>query len=142
MSQNSDASEVHHNVFMGPAVIGGTQVVGLASASAPPMASMVSQVWTVTTLAWAFCPTLVWWTKSVPGGELFPTLADLAHAVTPYIWLAGGLAVFLDVSVYLLHRYWSLAQRAITHPVTWKLRLLAVALGGVTLAVGSSMSGL
>lgn len=142
MTQDSDASEVHHNLFTGPTVIGGTQnLVAATSTSAFSRPSLPSQVWAAVMLAWAFCPTVAWWTQSVPGGELFSRVADLVHAVTPYIWLAGGVAVLLDGAGYLLYRHWTLAQRAITHPVTWKLRLFAVALGGVTLAVGVAMNG-
>lgn len=143
MSQNSDASEVHHNVFTGPTVIGGTQnLIGVTPVPTSPRSSVPSQVWTAIMLAWAFCPTAAWWTQSVPSGELFARLADLVHATTPYIWLAGGVAVLLDVAGYCLYRYWTVARRAITHPVTWKLRLLAVAIGGVTLPlVVTLMSG-
>ncbi|GAQ55568.1 hypothetical protein [Streptomyces acidiscabies] len=142
MSQNSDAPEVHHNVFTGPTVIGGTQnLVGVTPVQTSLRPSMLSQVWTTIMLVWALCPMAAWWTQSVPDGELFSRLADLVHAATLYIWLAGGVALFLDAMVYLLYRHWPVVQRAITHPVTWKLRLLAVALGGVALATVIFMSG-
>ncbi|GGN51198.1 hypothetical protein GCM10012285_41040 [Streptomyces kronopolitis] len=142
MSQNSDASEVHHNVFTGPTVIGGTQnLVGATPVPTPPRPSMASQAWMAITLAWAFCPTAAWWTMSAPGGRPFPGLADLIHAATPYVWLAGSAAVLLDAAGYFLWRYWLVAQRTITHPVTWKLRLLAAAIGGVSLPLAIVISG-
>ncbi|KOT81567.1 hypothetical protein ADK70_25920 [Streptomyces rimosus subsp. pseudoverticillatus] len=142
MSQNSDASEVHHNVITGPTVIGGTQnLVGITPVQTAPRPSVPSQVWMAITLAWAFCPTAAWWTQSVPAGGLFSKLADLVHATTPYIWLAGGAAVFFDVAGHFLYRHWTVAQRAITHPVTWKLRLLAAAIGGVALPLAIFISG-
>ncbi|BCK69679.1 hypothetical protein Srufu_036320 [Streptomyces libani subsp. rufus] len=130
MTQNSDASEVHHNVFTGPTVIGGTQkLVGITPVQTSPRPSVPSQVWMATMLAWAICPAVAWWAQSAPGGGLFSKLADLVHAAVPYIWLAGGVAVSLDVAGHLLYRNWPVAQRVITHPVTWKLRLLAAAIG-------------
>ncbi|MFJ5308245.1 hypothetical protein [Streptomyces sp. NPDC088350] len=142
MSRNSDASEVHHNVFNGPTVIGGTQnLVGITPVQTSPQPSMYSQAWIAIMLAWAFCPTAARLAQSAPGGGLLSSLADLVHATTPYIWLAGGVAAILDVAGHFLHRHWTVAQRAITHPVTWKLRLLAVAVGGATLAVVAFMSG-
>ncbi|MET9936218.1 MULTISPECIES: hypothetical protein [unclassified Streptomyces] len=141
MSQDSDASEVHHNLFIGPTVIGGTQhVIGATSASGPSRPSMSSQIWAAIMVAWAFCPMAAWWAQSVLDEELFSRLAGPDHGIVLYIWLAGGVALLLDVAGYLLYRHWAVAQRAITNPVTWKLRLGAVALGGVVLSMSMFMT--
>ncbi|MFI1713399.1 hypothetical protein [Streptomyces litmocidini] len=135
MSQDSDASEVHHNVFVGPTVIGGTQnVLGGTSVLMPPGPSITSQAWAAIMAAWAFCPAVARWTQTVLSEEFFSRFADLGHALVLCIWLAGGAAVLLDVAGYLLYRHWAVAQRVVTHPVTWKLRLCAVTLGGAVLA--------
>ncbi|MFJ5104757.1 hypothetical protein [Streptomyces sp. NPDC088554] len=140
MSQNPEVPEVHHNVFFGPAVFGGTQNVVGATASAPYPPSMSSQIWAAIMVAWAFCPMAAWWTQSVLDEELFSRLAGPDHDIVLYIWLAGGVALLLDVAGYLLYRHWAVARRAITHPVTWKLRLGAVALGGAVLAMSIFMT--
>lgn len=135
MSQNSDGSEIHNNVFTGPTVIGGSQtVVGVTPVSTRRRVSTLSQVWAAFVLTWSLCPMAVWWTQSSPGGDLIPGVTTLVQTATPYVCLAGGVAVLLDVLGYFLYRHWTVATRAITHPVTWKLRLLAVAVGGLSLA--------
>ncbi|WP_093755710.1 MULTISPECIES: hypothetical protein [unclassified Streptomyces] len=141
MSQDPEEPEVHHNVFFGPAVFGGTQnVLGATFASVPSRPSIPSQIWAAIMLAWAFCPMVAWCAQSVLDQELFSRLTGSDHDIVLYIWLAGGVALLLDVAGYLLYRHWAVAQRAINNAVTWKLRLGAVALGGAALAISTFMT--
>ncbi len=136
MSQDSEASEVHHNIFLGPTAIGGPQhVVGFTSALASSRPSVPSQVWAAAVAAWAFCPLAAWWTRSPLVEALFSRFTGLAHAVTLYVLLVGGVALLLDGVGFVLYRHWAMARRAITHPITWKVRLSAVACGGIALAM-------
>lgn len=139
MNRNSDGSEIHHNVFYGPTAIGTQYVEGAPQVAASPRQSVPTQAWRIVMLAWAMCPTAAWATHAVPEG--FVRLTDIVHASTPFVWLAGAVALCLDAAGCLLYRRWAVVQRAVTDPVTWKLRLFAVALGGIALGGVVFMAG-
>lgn len=138
-SRNSDGSEVHHNVFYGPTAIGGSQYVERPQAAETSQLSVPSQAWRIIMLAWALCPMAAWATQVVPEG--FLRLTDIVHASSPFVWLAGGVAVCLDATAHLLYVRSAVAQRWINNPVTWKLRLFAAVLGGVALGGVVFMAG-
>ncbi|MGW8374257.1 hypothetical protein [Streptomyces sp. ODS28] len=135
MSQNSDGGpEYHHNNFYGPTSIGGHQhLAGGTPMPTPPRSSVLSRAWATIVAVWAASPTAAWWTQHTPAGP--PKVEDLVHAATPFILLVGGVAVCLDTVGYVLYRRWAAAQRAITDPVTWTLRLVMILVGGAVLGV-------
>lgn len=140
-SQNSDSSEIHHNVFYGPTAIGGPQYVDSAQVEGPPEVSVPVRAWRFIMLTWALCPAVAWSLRSVSSGKLLPRVTDLAHAAVPYIWLAGGIAVCLDAACCVLYRRWAVARQVVADPVTWRWRLLAIALGATALASAIYLAG-
>ncbi len=135
MSRNFDAGLViRDSVIVGPAAIGGDQhLITPPRTPSTSQRSVSSQIWAGATAVWTMCPIMVWAMFCMSEGPL-PGLADLAHAATPYAVLAWFVAVWMDVAFFFLHRHWPVAQRAITHPVTWNVRLFGAVFGLAGLA--------